>query len=396
MSESFNDRVARLAKEKQDKISNEIEDKINKANDGPTLSDEEDELLAEIDKLVKSTEENGDLPITTQMICNRLKVSKNRAEDLFKKYSLGNEGRKKLKESSRELEFKNDGTIPSPDIDYKDTNEPLPDRILSYARKNNMNNFPADLAVTVFKVSMDEVLDAFYELAKTGWSGDPDDTVYPINEKREDSSILGDNDNHPLEQEVVDKSNNSTDATSMYDVINDAEKREMSGMSKIATGMISGKDAMMAHEVMDTENQIKAFQVQVVRKELLRIIKLSDALARIEDKYIDTALKYINHMDMETLETTMGVIRESLKRSTEVLDKYTKDEELKMFIQESAEEAQVAYANAELEDEGMISSTTGLVKSRDSRERIRNIASRLLKAIDNPDSIKKAEKSDGD
>lgn len=158
---------------------------------------------------------------------------------------------------------------------------------------------------------------------------------------------------------------------SLYDSLKASEDAESKGLFSIASGKINPKDAVKAHEMMDTDDQMKAFMVQNARYELTRVVKLEKALERFEDKFIDNAMVHLDLLSQETLQSTMDSISKSLERAAGIIDKYYDDPELKLFVQDVL-----------ISEPNTSTSVESQLESKESREKIRNLASSLISVID--------------
>lgn len=135
----------------------------------------------------------------------------------------------------------------------------------------------------------------------------------------------------------------------------------------------------------DIPTQLRAFMLTTAKSELVRVIRLTDALNKLEDTYIERALADKNGMDMKSLANTMNVIMQSLNRSMELIDRVTNDNNLKLIIDQSTK----IYNN------GNNSQTNvDLLADQGSREKLRNLTTKLLAAIsNNPNEVVNASKS---
>lgn len=135
----------------------------------------------------------------------------------------------------------------------------------------------------------------------------------------------------------------------------------------------------------DIPTQLRAFMLTTAKSELVRVIRLTDALNKLEDTYIERALADKNGMDMKSLANTMNVIMQSLNRSMELIDRVTNDNNLKLIIDQSTK----IYNN------GNNSQTNvALLADQGSREKLRNLTTKLLTAIsNNPNEIVNASRS---
>lgn len=230
---------------------------------------------------------------------------------------------------------------------------------------------------------VDSVIDALYQLSDIGLVIPPGglETSYKFIKKDNSAKLLDKlaekNDRSKFSKLKRSKSKDNKPAdpeeASLFDTLKNSEKRESKGMLSIASNIVDPKDAVKAHEMMDTDDQMKAFMVQHARYELTRVVKLENALSKIEDKYVDNALGNLDNLAQDTLEETMSTINDALGRAGDIIDKYFGDPELKLFVEDMT-------LNSE---DSKSKSLDTIAQSQESREKIRVVSSKFLKLIDN-------------
>ena len=129
----------------------------------------------------------------------------------------------------------------------------------------------------------------------------------------------------------------------------------------------------------DIPTQLRAFTILKARNELLRIIKISDTLRKLEDSYLARAVEDRNGMDLKSfakvIETASGI----LKRSMDLVYNVINDKELKLVIEQT---------NNIYNDNRSQTAVISPIQNQEAREKLRNIATRLLNTIsENPSSI---------
>lgn len=128
----------------------------------------------------------------------------------------------------------------------------------------------------------------------------------------------------------------------------------------------------------DIPTQLRAFMLMTAKSELVRVIQLTDALNKLEDTYIQRALADKDGMDMKSLTNAINTITASLNRSMDMIDRVTNDTNLKIMIDQSTK----------IYNQGNGSQTNVLLTDRNSRERLRNLATQIFSALStNPSDI---------
>ena len=143
-------------------------------------------------------------------------------------------------------------------------------------------------------------------------------------------------------------------------------------MTEIATshsGLDIDKSGYLSPE--DTSMQLKYFVLSLARKELVRVVRLTNALDELETVFINEALENKDDLNLGTLNDVMKTVTNSLTRSVELIYKVIEDDTLKLIVNNSTNifNASNSQSVVVLEDPA-------------SREKVKNLANELLKYID--------------
>lgn len=125
----------------------------------------------------------------------------------------------------------------------------------------------------------------------------------------------------------------------------------------------------------DVPTQLRAFMLASAKSDLIRVLQLTDALEKLEDVYVARALDDAEGMDMMSLARTIQVITASLQRSMTTIEKVTNDDKLQIIIDQSNK-----VINNISGPGG--ASNVSLITDKTSREKLRNITSKLLSVLD--------------
>lgn len=130
-------------------------------------------------------------------------------------------------------------------------------------------------------------------------------------------------------------------------------------------------------------NKTKLFLVAQASNELNRIIKLTNLLDKLEDRYIDTINSKLEESpsNLPLITSTMEVVTESLKRSNELISQILKDDKL---------------TNIVINTTNLISAdgSSATVMSANSRDAVRNLASAFLAQLNHLEDIENNDKSE--
>lgn len=125
----------------------------------------------------------------------------------------------------------------------------------------------------------------------------------------------------------------------------------------------------------DVDNQFKLFLAAQARNELQRILKLTEFLDNIEQKFMATVNKKLIEQpdNINLLMSSMDIISQSLKRSQELVYNVLKDDSLQTLV--------VNTVNL------IPGSDNTSIMTRKSRDAIRSVASKLISDLQSEDII---------
>lgn len=142
----------------------------------------------------------------------------------------------------------------------------------------------------------------------------------------------------------------------------------------------------------DMINKNKLFLIATAKKNFTRIIKLTNFLQKVEDKFIDNISSAIDDdaLSLQQLSLVMETITNLLKDARETVVQITRDEKIQDIV--------INTTNIITPD-----GNTATIIDADSRDSIRNLASSLLKQFEvmenqivDVESTEVAENSEGD
>lgn len=124
----------------------------------------------------------------------------------------------------------------------------------------------------------------------------------------------------------------------------------------------------------DIPTQIKAFKMMSSKSDMIRLIQLKDALEKLEDAYIERALDDVDGIDMITLNKVITLVSDSVKRTSDTINRVTKDDDLMHITINNTDNTQI------------INNSTGdnnvsIVTDKSSREKLRNIMTKVMSKI---------------
>lgn len=125
----------------------------------------------------------------------------------------------------------------------------------------------------------------------------------------------------------------------------------------------------------DVDNQFKLFLAAQARNELQRILRLTEFLDNIEQKFMATVNKKLIEQpdNINLLMSSMDIISQSLKRSQELVYNVLKDDSLQTLV--------VNTVNL------IPGSDNTSIMTRKSRDAIRSVASKLISDLQSEDII---------
>lgn len=125
----------------------------------------------------------------------------------------------------------------------------------------------------------------------------------------------------------------------------------------------------------DAENQAKLFLVAQARSELQRILRLTQFLDSIEEKFMKSVNKQLIEQpdNINLILTAMDITTQSLKRSNELVTSVLKDDSLQTLVVNTVNLAPGVEQSS--------------ILTRDCRDAIRSAATSLIKQLQSPDVI---------
>lgn len=127
----------------------------------------------------------------------------------------------------------------------------------------------------------------------------------------------------------------------------------------------------------DIPTQLRAFVLLKARNELMRIIQVSETLQDLEDTYMERISSDKEGMDVKSLAEAIDNISDVLQRSMDLVYSVINDKELKLVIEQTT--------NVYNDNRTTTNNYTSVVNSPESREKLRQVATRLLNQIsENP------------
>lgn len=143
-------------------------------------------------------------------------------------------------------------------------------------------------------------------------------------------------------------------------------------MSKIANGEY-GDDLVNSLTERDKSiNQMKLFLLAQAKRELGRVIKLTEFLNRVEEKYEERVNQEINNIELRDFPTIISTITACLSRSNEIIQRVIKDDTLNQLV---------VIDNSVNKTIGTSNSLN--LDTPDSRDRVNKIVKNMLNIIDN-------------
>lgn len=131
----------------------------------------------------------------------------------------------------------------------------------------------------------------------------------------------------------------------------------------------------------DAENQAKLFLVAQARSELQRILRLTQFLDSIEEKFMKSVNKQLIEQpdNINLIMTAMDITTQSLKRSNELVASVLKDDSLQTLVVNTVNLAPGVEQSS--------------ILTRDCRDAIRSAATSLIKQLQSPDVINVPEEN---
>lgn len=136
-------------------------------------------------------------------------------------------------------------------------------------------------------------------------------------------------------------------------------------------------DDLMAKDI---PTQVRAFMLLKARNELLRIIRVSETLRKLEDTYMERVLADQDGMDVKSLAKSIETMANSLQRSMDMVNSVINDKELKLVVEQTS--------NVYNDNRTNVVSYNVIQQSQEAREKLRQVSTRLLSSISkNPAEI---------
>ena len=158
------------------------------------------------------------------------------------------------------------------------------------------------------------------------------------------------------------------------------ENDERTLLKMLAAGDDNAVRSVDGEKLIDTT---KLFLIAQAKSELTRIIRNTDFLDRLEQKFMDAVDSRLedNPDNLQLISASMEVVVNSLKRSNEIVTQVLKDDKLSSII--------INTTNIITPD-----GSSATIIDADSRDSVRNMASSLLAQLQN--AYNESEKSDSD
>ena len=160
-----------------------------------------------------------------------------------------------------------------------------------------------------------------------------------------------------MPEQIVTKNN--------YSPLNEMKLLSQNQLHDNSLAQLNGKD---------TENQAKLFLIAQARNELQRIVRMTQYLDSLEEKFVNAVNKKLVEQptNLNLIMTAMDITQQSLKRSNDLITQVLKDNSLQTLVLNT------------------VNIIPGVENSNaidmDSRESIRNVASNLLAQLKNKES----------
>lgn len=149
---------------------------------------------------------------------------------------------------------------------------------------------------------------------------------------------------------------------------NNLIKANIREIAKLCKRDVDISSALSEHTI----DNMKAFLVAYSRSQLTRVIKLTDALGKLEDALIEQSLEP-QHMDPFVLMNVIKVIQSSLNQAMNMIQKVTSDESFINIIIDNSK-----TINNTLNQYNDNRSNTPVLLNQDSRDKVRNLANQIL------------------
>ncbi len=146
----------------------------------------------------------------------------------------------------------------------------------------------------------------------------------------------------------------------------DSYLKEMTDIATLTDGLADTDFSYLTSE--NATKQLKVFLLSLARNELLRVIRLTEALNDLESTFVKEALDNKEDINLGVLSEIMRSVMNSLNRSTDLVYKVMNDESIKLIIDNSTNIFNSSQSIVILQD-------------KSSRERVKQIAHDIIDRI---------------
>lgn len=126
----------------------------------------------------------------------------------------------------------------------------------------------------------------------------------------------------------------------------------------------------------DIPTQLKAFMLAKAKGDLVRVIKLSQALGELEDTYIDRALSTKDEASMGNLQKMIETTSNALSRTTDTVQQVMGDQGIKLTIDQSTN-----IYNDNTTTTNNTNNFVSVLADQNSRQKLRELTARFLSPI---------------
>lgn len=186
----------------------------------------------------------------------------------------------------------------------------------------------------------------------------------------------------------MDEDNESTNGTADNDpsllpetrsirdtLLDDQSKITDATLLQLATSDMSTTlvDDLMSRDI---PTQLKAFMLAKAKGDLVRVIKLSQALGELEDTYIDRALSTMDEASMGNLQKMIETTSNALDRTTDTVQRVMGDQGIKLTIDQSTN-----IYNDNTTTTNNTNNFVSVLADQNSRQKLRELTARFLSPI---------------
>ena len=188
--------------------------------------------------------------------------------------------------------------------------------------------------------------------------------------------------NDPYDEEFVDDPDESSsddkrvpETRSIRDtLLDDQAKVTDATLLQLATSDMSTTlvDDLMSRDI---PTQLKAFMLAKAKGDLIRVIKLSQALGELEDTYIERALSTRDEASMGNLQRMIETTSNALNRTTDTVQQVMGDQEIKLTIDQSTN---IYNDNTTTNN---TNNFVSVLSDQNSRQKLRELTAKFLSSI---------------